>query len=238
MKRLGVNIDHVATVRNARGEIHPDPITAAKFLINVGVDSITIHLREDRRHIKDLDAKKICLLKKVPVNLEISTNNNIVDIALKIKPDFICIVPENRNEITTEGGLNLKRNAKKIKKIISIFKKKKIRTSLFINPNISDIKISKNLNVDCVEIHTGRLSNLVKSGKNYQNELNKIKKCSKIASNLGIEVHAGHGLDYKTTKILAKINSIKEFNIGHFIIGESIFFGLKKVIKRFKNIIK
>ena len=238
MKRLGVNIDHVATVRNARGEIHPDPITAAKFLINIGVDSITIHLREDRRHIKDLDAKKICLLKKVPVNLEISTNNKIVDIALKIKPDFICIVPENRNEITTEGGLNLKRNATKIKKIISIFKKKKIRTSLFINPNISDIKISKNLNVDCVEIHTGRLSNLVKSGKNYQNELNKIKKCSKIASNLGLDVHAGHGLDYKTTKILAKINTIKEFNIGHFIIGESIFFGLKKVVKKFKNIIK
>ena len=238
MKRLGVNIDHVATVRNARGEVHPDPITAAKFLLNVGVDSITIHLREDRRHIKDLDAKKICLLKKVPVNLEISTNNKIVNIALKIKPDFICIVPENRNEITTEGGLNLKRNATKIKKIISIFKKKKIRTSLFINPNISDIKISKNFNVDCVEIHTGRLSNLVKSGKNYQNELNKIKKCSKIASNLGLEVHAGHGLDYKTTKILTKINSIKEFNIGHFIIGESIFFGLKKVIKRFKNIIK
>ena len=238
MKRLGVNIDHVATLRNARGEIHPDPITAAKFLINIGVDSITIHLREDRRHIKDLDAKKICLLKKVPVNLEISTNNKIIDIALKIKPDFICIVPENRNEITTEGGLNLKRNATKIKKIISIFKKKKIRTSLFINPNISDIKISKNFNVDCVEIHTGQLSNLVKSGKNYQNELNKIKKCSKIASNLGLEVHAGHGLDYKTTKILTKINSIKEFNIGHFIIGESIFFGLKKVIKRFKNIIK
>ena len=238
MKRLGVNIDHVATVRNARGEIHPDPITAAKFLINIGVDSITIHLREDRRHIKDLDAKKICLLKKVPVNLEISTNNNIVDIALKIKPDFICIVPENRNEITTEGGLNLKRNATKIKKIISIFKKKKIRTSLFINPNISDIKISKNLNADCVEIHTGRLSNLVKSGKNYQNELNKIKKCSIIASNLGLDVHAGHGLDYKTTKILAKINTIKEFNIGHFIIGESIFFGLKKVVKKFKNIIK
>ena len=238
MKRLGVNIDHVATVRNARGEIHPDPITAAKFLINIGVDSITIHLREDRRHIKDLDAKKICLLKKVPVNLEISTNNNIVDIALKIKPDFICIVPENRNEITTEGGLNLKRNAKKIKKIISIFKKKKIRTSLFINPNISDIKISKNLNVDCVEIHTGRLSNLVKSGKKYQNEFNKIKQCSKIASNLGLDVHAGHGLDYKTTKILAKINTIKEFNIGHFIIGESIFFGLKKVVKNFKKIIK
>ena len=238
MKRLGVNIDHVATLRNARGEIHPDPIVAAKFLINIGVDSITIHLREDRRHIKDLDAKKICLLKKVPVNLEISTNNKIINIALKIKPDFICIVPENRNEITTEGGLNLKRNATRIKKMISLFKKKKIRTSLFINPNITDIKISKNLDVDCVEIHTGRLSNLIKSGKNYQNELNKIKKCSIIASSLGLDVHAGHGLDYKTTKILAKINTIKEFNIGHFIIGESIFFGLKKVVKKFKNIIK
>ena len=171
MKNLGVNIDHVATVRNARGEDHPVPYKAAINAIKYGANSITIHLREDRRHIKDLDAKKICLLKKVPVNLEISTNNNIVDIALKIKPDFICIVPENRNEITTEGGLNLKRNASKIKKIISIFKKKKIRTSLFINPNISDIKISKNLNADCVEIHTGRLSNLVKLGKNYQNEL-------------------------------------------------------------------
>ena len=238
MKRLGVNIDHVATLRNARGEIHPDPITAAKFLINIGVDSITIHLREDRRHIKDLDAKKICSLKKVPVNLEISTNNNIVNIALKIKPDFICIVPENRNEITTEGGLNLKRNVLKIKKIISLFKKKKIRTSLFINPNTSDIKISKKLKADCVEIHTGRLSNLIKSGKNYQNELNKIKKCSNIAKSLGLDVHAGHGLDYKTTKILTKVNTIKEFNIGHFIIGESIFFGLKKVVKKFKNIIK
>ena len=238
MKRLGVNIDHVATLRNARGEIHPDPIKAAKFLINIGVDSITIHLREDRRHIKDLDAKKICSLKKVPVNLEISTNNNIVNIALKIKPDFICIVPENRNEITTEGGLNLKRNVLKIKKIISLFKKKKIRTSLFINPNTSDIKISKNLKADCVEIHTGRLSNLVKSGKNYRNELNKIKKCSNIAKSLGLDVHAGHGLDYKTTKILTKVNTIKEFNIGHFIIGESIFFGLKKVVKKFKNIIK
>lgn len=238
MKRLGVNIDHVATLRNARGEIHPDPIKAAKFLINIGVDSITIHLREDRRHIKDLDAKKICSLKKVPVNLEISTNNNIVNIALKIKPDFICIVPENRNEITTEGGLNLKRNVLKIKKIISLFKKKKIRTSLFINPNTSDIKISKKLKADCVEIHTGRLSNLIKSGKNYQNELNKIKKCSNIAKSLGLDVHAGHGLDYKTTKILTKVNTIKEFNIGHFIIGESIFFGLKKVVKKFKNIIK
>ena len=238
MKRLGVNIDHIATLRNARGEYHPDPINAAKFVKKLGADSITIHLREDRRHINDIDAKEICSIKNILVNLEISTNPKIVKIASKIKPNFICVVPENRKEITTEGGLNLKKNKNKIQKIIQIFKKKKIRTSLFINPSISDIKISKNIDTDCVEIHTGKLSNLVKSGKNYSKELKKIKKCSIYAKQNGIKVHAGHGLDYKTTKILSKINEIEEFNIGHFLIGESIFYGLKKVIKNFKKIIK
>jgi len=238
VKRLGVNIDHIATLRNARGEYHPDPINAAKFVKKLGADSITIHLREDRRHINDIDAKEICSIKNILVNLEISTNPKIVKIASKIKPNFICVVPENRKEITTEGGLNLKKNKNKIQKIIQIFKKKKIRTSLFINPSISDIKISKNIDTDCVEIHTGKLSNLVKSGKNYSKELKKIKKCSIYAKQNGIKVHAGHGLDYKTTKILSKINEIEEFNIGHFLIGESIFYGLKKVIKNFKKIIK
>ena len=124
MKRLGVNIDHVATLRNARGELHPDPVSAAKFAKKVGADSITIHLREDRRHIKDFDAKKICSIKNLLVNLEISTNNKIINKALKFRPDFVCIVPENRKEITTEGGLNLSKNKHKIKKIISQFKKK------------------------------------------------------------------------------------------------------------------
>ena len=165
MKRLGVNIDHIATLRNARGEFHPDPITAAKFVNKIGADSITIHLREDRRHIRDKDAKKICSIKGVLVNLEISTNFDIVKIALKIKPDFICIVPENRKEVTTEGGLNLIKNKLKIKKIISKFKKKRIRTSLFVNPSIRDIKIAKDLKTDCIEIHTGIFANLVKSKK-------------------------------------------------------------------------
>ena len=238
MKRLGVNIDHVATVRNARGETHPDPYKAALFVKKQGADSITIHLREDRRHIRDLDAKKICSIKKLFVNLEISTNNNIVKNALKIEPKFICIVPENRNEITTEGGLNLLKNKNKIKKIILQFKKKKIRTSLFINPNIKDIYLSKEIGADCVEIHTGHLSNLVKLNKNISKEFLKIKKCAILASEIGIEVHAGHGLDYKSTKILTKISEIKEFNIGHFIIGESIFYGLQFVIKKFKRLIK
>tara|TARA_A100001035_G_C27749122_1_gene485528 strand:+ start:531 stop:1247 length:717 start_codon:yes stop_codon:yes gene_type:complete len=238
VKRLGVNIDHIATLRNARGELHPDPLFAAKFVKRSGADSITIHLREDRRHIKDDDAKKICALKKILVNLEISTDSKMINKALKIKPNFICLVPENRKEITTEGGLNLKKNKNKIKTIISKFKRKRIRTSLFINPSIQDIKTSYELGSDCIEIHTGKLSRLVKSKKNYFKELYRIKKCSHIAKKIGLEVHAGHGLDYKTTKLLSRINEIEEFNIGHYLIGESVFFGLSKVIKNFKKVIK
>tara|TARA_Y100001970_G_scaffold253976_1_gene329307 strand:- start:4330 stop:5046 length:717 start_codon:yes stop_codon:yes gene_type:complete len=238
VKRLGVNIDHVATLRNARGEFHPDPLLAAKFVKKAGADSITIHLREDRRHIKDKDAKKICSLKNILVNLEISTNSKMVNKAIKIKPNFICLVPENRKEITTEGGLDLRKNEKKIKSIISKFKQKKIRTSLFINPSIEDVKISCKLGSDCIEIHTGRLSRLVKYKKNYLKELARIKKCSYLAKKIGLEVHAGHGLDYKTTQLLSSLKEIQEFNIGHYLIGESVFFGLSKVIKNFRKIIK
>ena len=238
MKRLGVNIDHIATIRNARGETHPDPFFAAKFVKNQGADSITIHLREDRRHIKDLDAKKICSINNLLVNLEISIKDEIVKNALRIKPNYICIVPENRKEITTEGGLNLKKNKKKIKFILEKFKRKKIRSSLFINPSLRDVMLSKKLGADCIEIHTGRFANLIKTKKNFKNELLRIQKSCKLANDIGLEVHAGHGLDYKSTQILTKINEIKEFNIGHFIIGESIFFGIKTVVKKFKNIIR
>ena len=236
MKRLGVNIDHVATVRNARGLFHPDPVSIAKHVMECGAQSITIHLREDRRHIKDLDVVKICKLKKVITNLEISLNENIIKIALKNKPNFICIVPEKRREVTTEGGLNLLKNLRKIKKTIQKFKKKKIRTSLFIDPSIKDVKISKKLNVDCIELHTGKISNLIKNKKNYTYEYKKIKKCCELAKKIGLEVHAGHGLDYKSTEVLSKIKEIEEFNIGHFIIGESLVYGLKKTVNKFKKI--
>lgn len=238
MKRLGVNIDHIATLRNARGEFHPDPFFAAKYVNKQGADSITIHLREDRRHIRDLDAKKICSIKNLLVNLEISIKDEIVNNALRIKPNYICIVPENRKEITTEGGLNISKNKYKIKKIIDLFKKNNIRTSLFINPTSKDILLSKELGAECIEIHTGRFANLVKSKKKFKNELSRIKSSCKLANDIGLEVHAGHGLDYKSTEILSKINEIREFNIGHFIIGESIFYGIKNVIKKFKKIIK
>jgi pyridoxine 5-phosphate synthase len=233
MRRLGVNIDHVATIRNARGSSHPDPLSAAKLAMKYGADSITIHLREDRRHIKDLDVKILCKNKKIPINLEIGSNENILKIALKYKPSYVCIVPEKRKEITTEGGLNLSRNKNKIRKMILKLTKNKIRTSLFINANIKNILLAKKLNSDCVELHTGKLTDLIKFKKNYLNELNKIKSSSKLARSLGLEVHAGHGIDYNSIKILNKINEIEEFNIGHFIIGQSIFDGFKMVIKKF-----
>ena len=236
MKRLGVNIDHVATVRNARGSSHPDPVSIAKHAMECGAHSITIHLREDRRHITDLDVIEICKNKKIITNLEISLNEDILRIALKNRPSFICIVPEKRKEVTTEGGLNLLKNLNKIQKIIKKFKKKKIRTSLFIDPNLKDIKIAKGLDADCIELHTGKISDLIKNKKNYTNEYKKIKKCCEVAKKIGLEVHAGHGLDYKTTRILSKLKEIEEFNIGHFIIGESIVHGLKNTIKKFKKI--
>tara|TARA_Y100000748_G_C15401438_1_gene451651 strand:+ start:198 stop:914 length:717 start_codon:yes stop_codon:yes gene_type:complete len=237
MKRLGVNIDHVATIRNARGGIHPSPLAISKQAIIFGADSITIHLREDRRHINDNDLKKI-VSTKIPLNLELACNYTMMKIALKSNPTFVCLVPEKRKELTTEGGLNLVKNFKKIKFIVNKLNKKNIRTSLFINPTLKDVRYSKKINTKCIEIHTGKISDLVKNNKNYENELKRIKSCSKYASLLGIEVHAGHGMDYKTAKILSKIHEIKEFNIGHFIIGEAISIGLNKVIKRFKKIIK
>ncbi len=238
MTRLGVNIDHIATLRNARGELHPNPLKAARLAIKYGADSITLHLREDRRHITDRDLFNIRKIKKIPINLEMATTSEMLNIALKYKPNFVCIVPEKRKEITTEGGLDLHRNKKKLIKILKKLNKKKIRTSLFINPNISDVILSKNLGAKCVELHTGKIANKIKKKQRYLNELNKIKKCAKKATINGLEVHVGHGIDYKTAKILKKIYEIKEFNIGHFIIGESIFNGFKTTIKKFIRIIR
>ena len=236
--RLGVNIDHVATVRNARGEIYPSPLRAALLAQKTGADSITIHLREDRRHINELDLKKIKNKLKIPLNLEIAATKEMLRIALKSKPPFICIVPEKRKEITTEGGLNLNHNKKLLKSIIKKLKRNKSRVSLFIDPNKKDIIESKNLNADCVEIHTGKLCNLINKKKNYSKELKKINKAVNLGNKLGLEVHAGHGLTFQSSKILSKIKGIQEFNIGHFLIGESIFEGMPLIIKKFKKILK
>tara|TARA_B100001027_G_scaffold128522_1_gene88782 strand:- start:281 stop:1006 length:726 start_codon:yes stop_codon:yes gene_type:complete len=235
--RLGVNIDHVATIRNARGENYPSPLRAALIAQKTGADSITIHLREDRRHIKDSDLKILKAKLKIPLNLEIAATQEMKRIALKIKPPYVCIVPERRKEITTEGGLNLNYRKNFLKKLIINLKKNNTRVSLFIEPSTKDINIAKKLNADCVEIHTGKLCNLINKGKNYKKELVRIKKATYLGKKIGLEIHAGHGLTYKSAKILSSVKGIKEFNIGHFLIGESIFDGLDKTIKKFKKII-
>ena len=237
MRKLGVNIDHVATIRNARGELYPDPYQTALLAMKSGADSITIHLREDRRHINVNDVIKITRNKSIPTNLEIAATNEMQKVISKTRPNYVCIVPEKRKEITTEGGLNLKKNINNLKKIINLSNIKKIRTSLFVNPNIGDIKKSKKLGAKCIELHTGKFCNLINKNKNYKKELYKIKKCTKFANSIGLEVHAGHGLTYKSAKIISKVNGIKEFNIGHFIISQSIFIGIKKTIINFKKIL-
>ncbi len=236
--RLGVNIDHVATVRNARGETYPSPLRAALLAEKNGADSVTIHLREDRRHINEFDLKKIINKLKIPLNLEIAATREMLKIASRSRPPFICIVPEKRKEITTEGGLNLDHNRNFLKILITKLKNKKSRISLFIEPSIKDLEKAKKLEADCVEIHTGKLCNLINNNKNYKKELKKIQKAVNKGNKLGLEVHAGHGLTFTSAKILSKIKGIKEFNIGHFLVGESIFEGLPSIIKKFKRILK
>ena len=236
-KRLGVNIDHVATIRNARGEVYPDPLKAALIAQKSGADSITIHLREDRRHIRDYDLKNIKKKLRIPLNLEMAPTKEMLKIAVKNKPNFVCIVPEKRTEITTEGGLNIEKNKKFIQKIITILHKNKIRVSLFIEPKIKDIKLSRSLDANCVELHTGIFCNLLNNGKKTNKSFLKLKKSAKYANKIGLEVHAGHGLTYESAHRISKISNISEFNIGHFIIAESLFLGIKKTIKKFKKVI-
>ena len=237
IKRLGVNIDHVATVRNARDDVYPSPVKAAVLAQKSGADSITLHLREDRRHIRDEDLKNIKKKIKIPINLEMSPTNEMLKIAIKFKPNYVCIVPEKRKEITTEGGLNLKKKKKILYKLIKILKRNKIRVSLFIEPNINDIKLSYILGADCVELHTGQFCNLFNKRKKTSDSYLRLKKSSIYARKQGLEVHAGHGLTYKSAYKISKIDDISEFNIGHFIISESIFIGLEKTIIKFKKII-
>ena len=227
-KKLGVNIDHVATIRNARGEQYPEPLMAALIAQKKGASSVTIHLREDRRHIKDNDLKIIKRRLKIPLNLEIAPTREMLTIAIKHKPDYVCIVPEKRSEITTEGGLNLGKKISFLKYMIRRLKNEKIRVSLFIEPKISDIKKSILYGVDCVELHTGKYCNLYNKKKYTKNEFLRIKNSANYAFINGLEVHAGHGLTYKTASLISKINTISEFNIGHFIISESIFIGIDK----------
>ena len=231
--RLGVNIDHVATIRNARGGIHPDPVLAAKLAKKAGADGITAHLREDRRHISDADIFRLKKEVKLPLNLEMAATEEMLQIALKAVPNAVCLVPEKRAELTTEGGLNVIQFEKVLEPIIIKLKKKKIRISLFIDPNLKQISAAKKIGADIVELHTGSYCQAV--GKEKEQEFKKIKEAAKYAEEIGLECHAGHGLNFATAKKIAKIPQIVELNIGHFLIGEAIFNGLDVVIKKMKS---
>ena len=234
--RLGVNIDHVATLRNARKENFPSPVKAAELALKSGADSITAHLREDRRHIKDNDIEEISFNFPGKLNLEMAATEEMLAIAEKIKPFSCCIVPEKREEVTTEGGLNVINNHNKLKPMIARLRDVGIRTTLFIDPDDSQLNSCYDLQIDCAEIHCGTLCRLHERNDNkFDFEFNKIKSFSEKLFSNGIEAHAGHGLNYETTKIISSINEIEELNIGFFIIAESIFHGLEKTIINIKE---
>ena len=236
MCKLGINIDHVATLRNARGQSHPDPLEAAMILKECKVDSITMHLREDRRHIKDNDIFLIKDKVDLPINLEIAPTEEMTKIAINLNPRSVCFVPEKRKEITTEGGLNIKSNMMKIEKLLNLFSNSKIKIACFIEPDFSQIDSLKSLGVKILEFHTGSYAD-AKTTKMMENKLYLIKQAAQYATELGFDCHAGHGLNYNNVSKIASIKEIKELNIGHFIIGDSIFMGLKNSILKMKDII-
>lgn len=237
MPKLGVNIDHVATLRQARGEFEPDPLEAVKICERAGAESIVCHLREDRRHINDRDVKNIRKIVTTRLNLEMSLNKDIVLAAVRIKPEQATLVPERRQEITTEGGLDVCKQFKRIKNVVSILQNKKIEVSLFIDPVKKQILKSKETGATMIELHTGQYA-LAKTSKARQNELKKLTESTKYALGLGLIVNAGHGLKYNNTKAIARIPGIEELNIGHSIISRSIFVGLAKAVREMRKLSK
>ncbi len=234
--KLGVNIDHVATLRNARGGSFPSPVHAAFVALEAGASNITCHLREDRRHIKDEDVRLISRLTK-RLNLEMAANKNIIDIAMEISPRSATIVPERRQELTTEGGLNVLEGIERYKKINKRLRSKKITVSAFIEPEERQIKAAKDAQFDFIEIHTGRYAGTIDQ-KGMETELLKIKASARYALDLGLGVNAGHGLNYENTYDIALIDGIYELNIGYSILSHSIFVGLHKAVKEMIEIIE
>ena len=234
--RLGVNIDHVATVRNARGTSYPDPLMAAKIVKEAGGDGITAHLREDRRHIVDQDISGLKQQNILPLNLEMAVTNEMQKIALDIVPNAVCLVPEKREERTTEGGLDVCKKISSLKSFIAPIKQKDIRVSLFIEPSEQQIDAAKSVGADIIELHTGYFCDLYeKNDKKYIEVIKTLEKAAKYAFKIGLEVHAGHGLTTGSVGHISKIHEIKELNIGHAIISDSIFMGLRGAIETMKQ---
>ncbi len=232
--RLGVNIDHVATIRNARGGVHPDPIHAAKLAEKAGADGITAHLREDRRHISDSDIARLMDAIVLPLNFEIAATDEMLQIAVRHKPHAACIVPEKREERTTEGGLDVAGGFESLKPFVSTLKDNGILVSLFIEPSEKQLEAAASLNADIVELHTGRYCDTEGTARDV--ELKRIIHATGVAEGLGLECHAGHGLTFDTVTPIAEIPSLVELNIGHFLIGEAIFSGLDSAIRRMRSL--
>lgn len=232
--RLGVNIDHVATIRNARGGAHPDPVRAAHMAEAAGADGITAHLREDRRHISDRDIDRLMAEIRLPLNLEMAATAEMVDIACRHRPHAACIVPERREERTTEGGLNAHGNQAALKPLIGRLSDAGIRVSLFIEADIKQLDAARALGAPVVELHTGAYCDA--SGDERQREFLRIKQAAAYAHQIGLECHAGHGLSFETVTPVAAIPTVAELNIGHFLVGEAIFIGLDASIKQMRSL--
>ena len=233
--RLGVNIDHVATIRNARGGDHPDPVRAAEIVAAVGGDGITAHLREDRRHIRDEDLARIQAATNLPLNLEMAATDEMVEIALRHMPHAACIVPERREERTTEGGLDAAGQHNRLAPIVSRLSDAGIRVSLFIAPLVHQIEAAMRLGAPVVEFHTGEYAH-AEDGEARAMELRRIADMAALAVKEGIEPHAGHGLTYENVQPIAAIPQLAELNIGHYLIGEAIFTGLEPAVRRMRDL--
>jgi len=236
LARLGVNIDHVATIRQARLAAEPDPVAAAVIAELAGADGITIHLREDRRHIQDRDLVLIGQVTQCRLNLEMAATPEMVRIALKQAPHAVCLVPEKRAELTTEGGLDVMAGGSRLKEIVRKFKRKGIEVSFFVDPDPRQVIAAKELNADAVEIHTGLYANAA-GGKARERALDRIRRSVEIGTEVGITVHAGHGLTYQNVSPVAAIAGIEEFNIGHSIISRAVLVGLDRAVREMKALI-
>lgn len=235
--RLGVNIDHIATIRNARGGSHPEPARAAAIAEKAGADGITIHLREDRRHIRDHDLEAVRESVKLPINLEMATTDEMLAIALDFSPHAACLVPEKREERTTEGGLDVARLHNQVAPYVKRLRDADIRVSLFIEPAIAQVRTAIDLGAPVVELHTGTYVELVFAGDKdgALREIGRLQEAAAFGHENGIEIHAGHGLTYETVWPVAMIPQVRELNIGHFIMGEALFVGLEAAVRRMRQ---
>ena len=234
---LGVNIDHVATLRNARGGVEPSPILAAEICENNGATSITTHLREDRRHIKDEDVRTLIKTLKTKLNLEMAVTDEMQQIAIEIKPNSVCLVPEKRQEVTTEGGLDVAGQLEKVTKFVKPLKEAGIIVSLFIDPDEAQIKAAAQTGAQFIELHTGQYSNAYGT-ENEEKEFKKLFNAAKMAESLGLRVNAGHGLNYENVHRMHEIPNLYELNIGHSIISRAVFTGLAEATEKMRDLIK